>query len=84
MGYAVDAKGFLDRSVVGERAQAGMGLAVAVRTEQNALRELSFGLRPASGDPVVGDREILGSRVQVMKLEQWFRDHDGAASAPST
>jgi len=59
-------------------------LAVAVRAEQDALGELGFGLRPASGDPIVRDRELLRSRVHVMELEQWLRYDERATETATT
>jgi hypothetical protein len=72
-------RGLTDPLIVGEGPQPGVSLAVAVRAEQNALRELGFGPRPTSIDAVVRDRELLRVSIQVMKLKQRL-GHDGSAT----
>ncbi|HEY8829656.1 MAG TPA: hypothetical protein VIM83_03560 [Candidatus Limnocylindria bacterium] len=63
-----------------ESAEAGVGLAVAVRAEQNALRELSFNARPAARNAVDGDREFLGGGIEMVELERVDRRCEAAAA----
>ncbi|HTH70923.1 MAG TPA: hypothetical protein VL493_06550, partial [Candidatus Saccharimonadales bacterium] len=47
-----------------------MGLAVAVRAEQDALRELGFDLLPRAENSIRRYGEVLRARVEVVELEQ--------------
>jgi len=50
--------------------EPGVGLAMAVRAEQDALRELSLDLRPAAWDTIDRDPEFLGVGIEMVELER--------------
>jgi hypothetical protein len=69
-GGAVGRGGLSDPGIGREGPEPGVGLAVAIRAEQNALRELSLDLLPATRDPIDGNPEFLGVRIEMVKLER--------------
>src|SRR5205823_795213 len=64
-----------------ERTHAGVDLAVAIRAEHHAFRELGDDPGPTPHDAVLADTECLFARVSVMELEQHGRGRSTAGSA---
>ena len=69
IGLAVLPRGLLDRPIVVERPEPGVRLSVAVRAEENAFRELGFGLVPVPEDAVGRDPEVLCCCIEVVEFE---------------
>jgi hypothetical protein len=56
-------------SYPGDESKATLHLRVTIRAQQEALANLSTQTLNAAGHTVLGDTELLGSRVEMMELE---------------
>ena len=73
-----------DRMIARDGPEPGVGLAMAVRAEQDALRELSLNLLPRTENAVGGNGEVFPAGVEVMELEEAGMNRATAAHARST